>query len=438
MSDDENVKKDKSTKSNNNDSEPITEETSVEKEEIKTEEEKVEATVEETTAEPEVETPVEEEPKVEETPVEEPPIVEAASVEEPVSTPEPQVQNTTNVVQPDQVVNNNNYENNNNYANTNNTTNNSQEVKTEQPKKKGMAIWTLVLAVIGLFTGFILIGGLFDLIAIILAIVVLAKKKDGKGLAITGLIIAILSIIGTIIWSIFLIPILAVFGLSYGLVSNYDDVVSAGEDIYGYATNIIEDVNREYNYGNYVFDTNDVESNSTTSNRVSSNTVSNSIPAADEHNDAFDTYIGTGNSSLFVHTFLLSVKTNNLTTTRAQKMGVCYIASSTSYKERETSNTTTIDGAQLKENGIYLDHCKSTPTETELDAMNFTCNSEDISTISKHLNTNKKYTIRVANSKEYDSTSASDTGFKSGIAKGSTGGLYDSGYYRLIYIYEEN
>ena len=120
MSDDENVKKDKSTKSNNNDSEPITEETSVEKEEIKTEEEKVEATVEETTAEPEVETPVEEEPKVEETPVEEPPIVEAASVEEPVSTPEPQVQNTTNVVQPDQVVNNNNYENNNNYANTNN------------------------------------------------------------------------------------------------------------------------------------------------------------------------------------------------------------------------------------------------------------------------------------------------------------------------------
>ena len=44
MSDDENVKKDKSTKSNNNDSEPITEETSVEKEEVKTEEEKVEAT----------------------------------------------------------------------------------------------------------------------------------------------------------------------------------------------------------------------------------------------------------------------------------------------------------------------------------------------------------------------------------------------------------
>ena len=453
MSDDEKVKKDKSFKSDkNNESEPITEETSVENE-VKTTEEpevtelKVEETPPESITEEKTEseeTKVEEEPIVEATVVEETtPEVESGQVSEQTSEPEPQPetqpQSTNNVVQPDQVVNNNNNYNNNSYSN-NNTAPNSTVTNEEPPKKKGMAIWTLVLAVIGFFTGWLVIGGLFDLIAIILAIIVLAKKKDGKGLAITGLIIAILGIIGAIVAGIVLIavgiPVLAVLGLA----SNYDDIVDAGEDIYSYATNIIEEVNEEYDFGNYVVNYNTSTGNTTSANSINSNetnTTSSNTSSTDtkKHNSIFDSCLGTGVSSTTVKTLLLEITTNNMTTTKPQTIGVCFITNSDSYK-KDSSNT--IDIASLKEDGVYIDYCKAVPTETELDSMNFTSNYENLTNISKHISTDKKYTVKVANKKVYNYSSSTGTGFKPGYAKGSTGGVYDSGYYRLIYIYEEN
>lgn len=445
MSDDEKVKKDKLDKQDETqESEPIAEEPK--EEAVKPEETKTEEPSKEAPAEPTEEEKVEEEP-----------VIEAQAVEEPIAAPEPEPtyepepepepQSTNNVVQPDQVINeNNNYNNNyNNYNNNNGNANTSSNANTgkdeEPPKKKGMAIWCLILAVVGFFTGWLVIGGLFDLIAIILAIVVLAKKKDGKGLAIAGLIIAIFGIIGAIIAGIVLlavgIPVLAVLGIA----SNYEDIVDTGEELYNYAYNIVEEVNNEYDFDNYIFNYANTLDNTTSSNSISNTTNTTSsgstAPSAEEHNKFFETTIGTGNSSTKVHTFLIGIQTNNMTTTRAQKVGVCYVTSSDSYKKNDKTNTT-IDSAALKENGVYLDYCKSVPTEAELDSMNFTCNTDDISAISKHLDTSKKYTVKVANSKEYVSTEAKDTGFTSSIAKGSTGGVYDSGYYRLIYIYEEN
>lgn len=56
---------------------------------------------------------------------------------------------------------------------------------------KAMAIWSLVLAIIAFLTGLLFfISGPLAIVALILGIVVLAKKRAGKGLAIAGIIIS--------------------------------------------------------------------------------------------------------------------------------------------------------------------------------------------------------------------------------------------------------
>ena len=54
-----------------------------------------------------------------------------------------------------------------------------------------MAVWSLVLAIIAFFTGLLIfISGPLALIALILGIIVLVKKRAGKGLAIAGVVIS--------------------------------------------------------------------------------------------------------------------------------------------------------------------------------------------------------------------------------------------------------
>lgn len=56
---------------------------------------------------------------------------------------------------------------------------------------KAMAVWSLVLAIIGFLTGLLFfISAPLAIIALILGIIVLAKKRSGKGLAIASVIVA--------------------------------------------------------------------------------------------------------------------------------------------------------------------------------------------------------------------------------------------------------
>ena len=67
-----------------------------------------------------------------------------------------------------------------------------------KPKQgKGLAISSLVLGILATLTGIFFVGGLFGIIAIILGAVALGKKV-GKGMSIAGIITGALGILGTI------------------------------------------------------------------------------------------------------------------------------------------------------------------------------------------------------------------------------------------------
>lgn len=67
-----------------------------------------------------------------------------------------------------------------------------EEMKMEQKRelKNGLGIASFVIGIIGFLTGFIAIGMYFDIIAVILAVIALVSKKNKKGFAIAGLLIA--------------------------------------------------------------------------------------------------------------------------------------------------------------------------------------------------------------------------------------------------------
>lgn len=70
--------------------------------------------------------------------------------------------------------------------------------KSQQSQKKignGLGVASLVLGIIGFLTAFLVIGILFDLIAITLGIIAIVSKKQKSGLGIAGLIIASASIV---------------------------------------------------------------------------------------------------------------------------------------------------------------------------------------------------------------------------------------------------
>jgi hypothetical protein len=63
----------------------------------------------------------------------------------------------------------------------------------------GMAVASLVLGILGIFTAFFLLGGLLGLIAVILGIVALGKIKrgeaGGRGMAIGGIVTGVLAML---------------------------------------------------------------------------------------------------------------------------------------------------------------------------------------------------------------------------------------------------
>ena len=68
---------------------------------------------------------------------------------------------------------------------------------------KGLAVASLVLGIVGIFTAFILLGGLLGLVAVILGFVALGKVKkveaDGKGLAIGGIVTGAVALLLTVL-----------------------------------------------------------------------------------------------------------------------------------------------------------------------------------------------------------------------------------------------
>lgn len=65
---------------------------------------------------------------------------------------------------------------------------------------QGLAITSLVLGIIALLTGWILIGGLFGIIAIILGAISLIKKRGGKAMSIIGIVLGSLGLMGALIF----------------------------------------------------------------------------------------------------------------------------------------------------------------------------------------------------------------------------------------------
>ena len=68
-----------------------------------------------------------------------------------------------------------------------------------QKPDSSLAISCFVLSLVGFLTGWIFIGFIFDAAGIVLAIISMAKHKGGKGFAIAGLVISIVSIVSTLI-----------------------------------------------------------------------------------------------------------------------------------------------------------------------------------------------------------------------------------------------
>ena len=71
----------------------------------------------------------------------------------------------------------------------------------QQPKQapantsKGLAVTSLILSIVGFLTGWLGIGVIFAIIAIVLGIISLVKKRGGKGMSIAGIIISSLTLI---------------------------------------------------------------------------------------------------------------------------------------------------------------------------------------------------------------------------------------------------
>ena len=201
MSDDKNEKKDEEIVTNSESTEEV-------KGEV------VEEPKAEISEEPVIEAKAEEEPAAITTEEKNEPITEA-TVEQ---TPEPEPTTVASNVEepkveiPDQVVNSNNNNYSNYQQNTSNNGNQTQQQTTKpQSEKKGMAIFALILSILGFFTSLFLIGGLFGFIAIILSIVVLAKKKGGKGMAVAGLVCGIIALIPSIIFISFVGSVFSMF-----------------------------------------------------------------------------------------------------------------------------------------------------------------------------------------------------------------------------------
>lgn len=88
---------------------------------------------------------------------------------------------------------------------------------------KGMAVASLIFGILSLVC--CCIGFPFAIIGLILAIIVLAKHKNGKGLAIGGLITSIICLLISIITAVSMIPIMPYLGGFIELGTNMNEYI---------------------------------------------------------------------------------------------------------------------------------------------------------------------------------------------------------------------
>ena len=122
-----------------------------------------------------------------------------------------------------------------------------KNVSGEREKDTAIAVTCLVFAIISLLTSWILIGLGFSIAAFILAIIVLKNKYYGKGYAIGGLVVSIISfLIGLILPIVLIISVNGALGdLKTYLIDNVFDAV-AGDYLYDYIEEFGEDYVRQY------------------------------------------------------------------------------------------------------------------------------------------------------------------------------------------------
>jgi hypothetical protein len=71
-----------------------------------------------------------------------------------------------------------------------------------------MAITALVLAIVGMLTSLLFIGFPLAIVALILGIVALARRLDGKGMSVAAIVISAI----TLLWGVFLLVIVVFAG----------------------------------------------------------------------------------------------------------------------------------------------------------------------------------------------------------------------------------
>lgn len=96
----------------------------------------------------------------------------------------------------------------------------------EANKPKGLAIASMVLGIIGFIAGWVVIGGIFALVAIILGIVALRKTKTGgggKGFAITGIVTGAIGLLISVLMLVLFWWVIAIVEPAMGTCSQYAD-----------------------------------------------------------------------------------------------------------------------------------------------------------------------------------------------------------------------
>ncbi len=106
-----------------------------------------------------------------------------------------------------------------------------QNVSNEPVKKpaSALAITALVLGIISILTCFFMVNVIIGIIAIILAVVVLAKRESGKGISITAILLSVISIAFTAMIVYLIYPLLAVLPDLYNdmkeIYKDYDAII---------------------------------------------------------------------------------------------------------------------------------------------------------------------------------------------------------------------
>lgn len=106
-----------------------------------------------------------------------------------------------------------------------------QNVSNEPVKKpaSALAVTALVLGIISILTCFFMVNVIIGIIAIILAVVVLAKRESGKGISITAILLSVISIAFTALIVYMIYPLLAVLPDLYNdmkeIYKDYDAII---------------------------------------------------------------------------------------------------------------------------------------------------------------------------------------------------------------------